>query len=162
MVTDSFGNKSFMHPMRRLSMPSWGDQFFSLRRGEGATFWVLPLFSMCSQSIILRFPKDSSSSQIVPPDVPNSTSILPLMVCPKCKLKRLPIEEHICFYFSTWGPKKYFYCEVPRVPKIWLWANQYCPFQKTKIKCDHTHELINTMAMHFMVRSNKIMRNDAM
>jgi hypothetical protein len=34
--------------------------------------------------------------------------------------------------------------------------------KENKIKCEHTHELINTMALHFMVRSNKIMRNDAM
>jgi len=59
MVTDSFGNKSFMHPMRRLSMPFGGDQFFSLRRGEGAIFGFFP----CSQCVLnLLF----SGSQRVP------------------------------------------------------------------------------------------------
>jgi len=148
MVTDSFGNKSFMHPMRRLSMPSWGDQFFSLRSREGTIFWVLPLFSMHSQSVTVRFPKGSPSSQIVPPDVPNSTSILPLMVCPKfnsdvCKLKMLPIEEHICFYFSTWGPKRYFCWGVPNVPKNLVTGQSILPLPKNKNKMWTHHPWTN-------------------
>jgi hypothetical protein len=136
MVTDSFGNKSFMHPMRRLRMPFGRDQFFSLRRGEGAIVWVIALFSMRSQSVIVRFPKDS---QIVHPDIPNSTSILPFMVCPKfnshvCKLKRLPIEEHICFYFSTRGPKRYFYWGVPSVAKILVMGQSILPLPKHENK----------------------------
>jgi len=155
-----------MHPMRRLSVPSWGDQFFSLTRGEGASFWVLPLFSMCSQPVIFRFSKGSPSSQIVLPNVLNSTSISPLMVCPKfnshvCKLKRLPIEEHICLYFSTWCPKKYFYWGVPNVLKNLVMGQSILPLPKNENKM-WAHPWTNTMAMHFIVRSNKIMRNDAM
>jgi hypothetical protein len=135
METNSFGNKSFMHPMRTLSMPSRGDQFFSLRRGKGAIFWVLPLFAMRSQSTIIRFPQGSPSSQIVPPDVPNSTSILPLKVCPKfnshvCKLKRLPIQEHICLYFSTWDPKRYFYWGMLNVLKKLVMGQSILPLPK--------------------------------
>ncbi len=74
-------------------------------------FWVLPLFSMGSQSVIVTFPKGYPSSQSFPPDVPNSTSVLPLMVCPKfnshvCKRKRLPIEGAHFFLFFDLGSKE--------------------------------------------------------
>jgi hypothetical protein len=61
------------------------------------------------------------------------------MVCPKfnshvCKLKRLPMEEHIYFYFSTWGPKRYFYWGVPSVPKILVMGQSILPLPKNENK----------------------------
>jgi hypothetical protein len=86
-----------MQPMRRFSMHSWGVQFFSLWGGvsQGAVFGffclVLNVFSSCSHG--------------VPQLVPNSTTILSHMVCPKFnsyvyKLKRWPIGWRLCFYFG--------------------------------------------------------------
>jgi hypothetical protein len=67
IVTNSFGNKSFMLSMKRLlTCKSRGVRFFLL--GERGNYF-------CS----LLFPKGSSSSQ----HVPNSTSGLCHMVCPK-------------------------------------------------------------------------------
>jgi hypothetical protein len=65
--------KTFMQPMRRLSMQSWGGPvffFFVWGRGEGFFFWgFLASFQMCSHRVFL------SSSQSVP----------------KLFLKRIPI-----------------------------------------------------------------------
>jgi hypothetical protein len=112
---------------------------FFFKEGRRSDFLVISLFSLRSQFVIVRFPKGSPSSQLVHLDVPNSTSILPLMVCPKfksrvCKLKRLPIEEHICFYFSTWGLKRYFYWGVPSVPKTFVMGRSILPLPKHENK----------------------------
>jgi hypothetical protein len=85
MAMNSFGKRNFVQPVGRLSMHSW-TVFFSLRgwaRGEkDFILFYLLLFLMCFHRVPLRF-----SSQCVlkdvPQDVPNSTSILSHMVCPK-------------------------------------------------------------------------------
>jgi hypothetical protein len=77
MVTNNFGNKSFMQSMIRLSThPLWGGG----ARRDLFAFALFPIFS-----------------HGVPHDVPNSTSDLSHMVCPKFnshvyKLKRWVIE----------------------------------------------------------------------
>jgi len=83
-------------------------------RGKGI------LFPSNSQCVPMGFSKSSSIFQVVPQDVPNSTSVLSLMVCRKFnshayRLKRWAIREHICFYFETWGPKNHFNWGVPNV-----------------------------------------------
>jgi len=60
-------------------------------------------FVHCSQCVLIMF---SWGFQNVPQDVPNFTSDLSLMVCPKFnnhvnKVKRWAIGEHYCFYFAT-------------------------------------------------------------
>ncbi len=89
--TKSFGNKSFMQPMRRLNKHLWGAYIFSFRGKGGVDLFFLGnlvpnVFSSCSQ-------KESSSSKVVPQDIPNSPSDLSHTVCPKFnshvyKLKR--------------------------------------------------------------------------
>jgi len=68
-------------------------------------------FFPCSQCVPIRFPKGSSSPQVVPQDIPNSTSDFSHMVCPKFnsdvyKLKRCPIGEYICFLLCNLGSKE--------------------------------------------------------
>jgi len=95
---------------------------------EGSSFCLLGedargkgiLFPSNSQCVPMGFSKSSSIFQVVPQDVPNSTSLLSLMVCRKFnshayRLKRWAIREHICFYFETWGPKNHFNWGVPNV-----------------------------------------------
>jgi hypothetical protein len=60
-----------------------GPCFFLLGAGRGEFFCLSSMFPMCSQHFFIMFPWGSSSSQIVPKDIPNSTSILTHMVCPK-------------------------------------------------------------------------------
>jgi hypothetical protein len=56
-VTNSFGNKSFMHPMRRLDMHSWWAPFFPLGAGWGGVILVFfSVFPMCSQRVLITFP----------------------------------------------------------------------------------------------------------
>jgi hypothetical protein len=67
------------------------------------------------------------------------------MVCPKFnshvyKLKRWPIGKHICFYFTTWGPKRHFYWGVHNVKKNWLSAQLLWLLSKRE-KCECTYEL---------------------
>jgi hypothetical protein len=78
-------------------------------------FWVFfPLFPMCSHHVPIRL---LLGSQMVPQDVPNSSSDL----SPKFNshvLKRWDKGEHICFYlFWAWSPKRCFYWGVHNVPK---------------------------------------------
>jgi hypothetical protein len=109
-MTNSFGNKSFMCPLRRLSMYSWWALFFPFWGGVGwgkLFFCFSSFFPMCSQHFLIKFSKGSQSvPKWVPQDVPNSTSILSHTVCPEFnshvyKLKMYAEGEHICFYFAT-------------------------------------------------------------
>jgi len=77
-------------------------------------------FASYSQCVPMGFSKSSSIFQVVPQDVPNSTSVLSLIGCKKFNshpyiLKRWAIREHICFYFETWGPTNRFNWRVPNV-----------------------------------------------
>jgi hypothetical protein len=85
MVTNSLGNRNFMHPMGRLSMHSWWALFFLLGLGSGAGSFFLFFFlvPMCSHHVLIVLPGGSASSQVAPEDIPNYTSILSHMVCPK-------------------------------------------------------------------------------
>jgi hypothetical protein len=76
METNSFGNKSLMQPMRRLSMHSWEVQFFSFWGDRQSVGIYLFWFQSCSQQVLKGLP---SCSQCIP----NSTSDLSHMVCPK-------------------------------------------------------------------------------
>jgi hypothetical protein len=85
-----------------------------MQGGKGIFF---PSYSQC---VPMGFSKSSSTFQVVPQDVPNSTLVLSLMVCQKFnsnayRLKRWAIWEDICFYFETWGPKNHFNWGVPNV-----------------------------------------------
>ncbi len=90
MVTNGFGNKSFMHPMRRLSMHSWGLQkHFQFKegrkgrvRGGGRLFVLFPH----SQSVPIRFLK------LFPQDIPNNTSDLPPYALPNVQLSCIYIN----------------------------------------------------------------------
>ncbi len=100
LVTNNFGNKSFMQkPMRRLNMHSSKVLFFSfwgrwVREVFFFFFHVPNVFPLCSHHVSWS----SSSSQVVPQNFPNGASVLSHMVCPKfnphvCKLKRWSIES---------------------------------------------------------------------
>jgi hypothetical protein len=65
------------------------------------------------------FPWYSSSSQCVPQNVPNSTSLLSHLVVQRG---------------ASIG-------ECPMFQKNWWWANEYGPFKKKKRKCEGTHEM---------------------
>jgi hypothetical protein len=82
--------------------------FFFFLLGWGGVGWDGKgdfCFFHCSQCVLIVF---SWGFQKVPQDVPNFTSDLSLMVCPKFnnhvnKLKRWVghRREHYCFYFAT-------------------------------------------------------------
>jgi hypothetical protein len=85
MVTNSFGNKTFMQPMRRLSMHSKCLDFFSLKFWVGVgkvgrIFLIFPLFLTCSH----KFPMGSQYVPYVfPKGVLNSTSLNPICFAQK-------------------------------------------------------------------------------
>jgi len=61
---------------------------------EGFNFF----FASCSHKVIIKFPKDSPSCQVVPQSVPNITSVWSLMVCPK-------FNSHV-YKLKRWGSLK--------------------------------------------------------
>jgi len=68
------------------------------------------------------FPWASPSSHVVPQDVPNNTSILSHMICPKFnshvyKLKKVGQRGAHLFLFCNRDPKRCFYWGGPNVPK---------------------------------------------
>jgi hypothetical protein len=122
-----------------------GSSFFCFwGRWVGEVFFVFfhvpNVFPLCSHHVPWSF----SSSQVVPQNFPNSTSVLSHMVCPKfnlhvCKLTRWSMGEHFCFHFATQGQKRCFYWGVPNVPKTlvmaeWMWL------LSIKKKVQRTHE----------------------
>ncbi len=133
MVTNSFGNKCFMQSIRSLIMHSWGVQFSFLNRkavGGGGCVWV-----PCSQCVHIRFPK---APQVVPQEVPNSTSHVSHMVCPKffsCSIKWKG-GLYASIFASILGlgfQKRYFYRGSVQCSKNnWWWANQCGCFKKKK------------------------------
>jgi hypothetical protein len=94
-----------------------GSNFFFILRGVGGMefFWgFFPLFPMCSHHVTIRL---LLGSQMVPQDVPNSSSDLSPQFNSHV-LKRWDKGEHICFYlFWAWSPKRCFYWGVHNVPK---------------------------------------------
>jgi hypothetical protein len=73
---------------------------------EEGFFWFFP----CSQCVPIRFQKASSSPQVVPQDIPKSTSDFSHMICPKFnsdvyRLKGWTKGEHICFLLCNLGSK---------------------------------------------------------
>jgi len=80
MVTNNFENKKFMQPMGRFACIHDGPCFFILGEGQIIFGFLVPnVFLTCSHDIPLRL----VSSEVVPEGIPNSTSILSHMVCPK-------------------------------------------------------------------------------
>jgi hypothetical protein len=90
MLTNNFENKNIMQLMGRFTCAHNGLYFFILGAGEIIFGFLVPnLFLTCSHHIPLRFLR----SEVVLEDIPNRTSILSHMVCPKFnshvyKLKR--------------------------------------------------------------------------
>jgi hypothetical protein len=118
--------------MRMLNMPSWGAQVFFFERG-GGDFLV-------SQHVPIRFSKHSTSSQVIPKDIPkdipNTNSILSHMICPKlpCKYK-VKRGAHV-FVFGHLESKDMILLlgSAQHSKKIGEGLNQYGPFpQKNKI-----------------------------
>jgi hypothetical protein len=109
-----------------------GPVFFFLGR-RGGIFTFFPLFPICSHEVP-QFPK------LFPQNVPNSTSALSHMVCPKFnshvyKLKKLNLRMHICFYSAIGCPKRCIYWGIPNVPKkIGDGPINMAPSQKKKKK----------------------------
>ncbi len=105
-------------------------------------------FSPCSQCVSNMFSSCSPRSRVVPQDVPNSTSILSHIVCPKFnshvyELKSYVVGEYICFYFTNVGPKRCVHWGVHTIPRKLLMGQWMWLFQR-KIKChERTHELID-------------------
>jgi hypothetical protein len=95
------------------------------------------------------FPWASPSSQVVPQDIPNNTSILSHMVCPKFysqvyKLKKWAKGEHICFYFVIKIQRGVFIGEGPMFQKQLVMGQSMCLLKKEKEKrCECTNEQIN-------------------
>jgi len=74
-------------------------------------------FSYCSHHVPMGFPKAFPSSQVIPQDIPNSTSVLSHMVLPKVhphvyKLKRVSHRGAHLFLCCNLGSK-----EIHDVPK---------------------------------------------
>jgi hypothetical protein len=72
---------------------------------EGEDFMF---FFYGSHHVPMGFPKAFPSSQVVPQDIPNSTSVVSHMVLPKVQLpciqtSKVGIGEHISFYVANLG-----------------------------------------------------------
>jgi hypothetical protein len=87
------------------------------------------------------FPWASPSSHVVPQYVPNNTSILSHMICPKFdshvyKLKKMGQREAHLFLFCNRDPKRCFYWGGPNVPKTIgdVPINVMCLLKKEKKK----------------------------
>jgi hypothetical protein len=111
------------------------------------------VFPMCSHHV----PWSSSSSQVVPQNFPNCTSVLSHMVCPKfnphvCKLKRGSIEEHFCFYLQLKVERGASIGECPMFQKHWWWANECSFLVFFFIKCSIPMNMNHT---NILKRANK-------
>jgi hypothetical protein len=102
-------------------------------------------FFPCSQCVPIRFPNGSSSPQVVPQDIPSSTSDFSHMVCPKLnsdvyKLKRCSIGECICFLLCNVESKEVLLLGHAQHSKTnWWCTNQlmYGSFEKKKKLWEH-------------------------
>jgi hypothetical protein len=119
---------------------------WKIRGGQEEEEGDFLLFFSGSQCVPIKIPKFSSCSQ----GVPNGTSILSHMVCPKFnshgyKLKRWAIGQHICFYFCDLGSKEVHLLGGAQCSKKLVMGQLvYGPFpKKKKKKFECTHELIN-------------------
>jgi hypothetical protein len=91
---NSFRNKNFMQPMRRLSMDWRGSSFFFSFWVGGRwggiiliLFWdTANVFPSSSQGVPNQTSKGSSRSWCVPQDVPNSTKLLSDILCSKLNI----------------------------------------------------------------------------
>jgi hypothetical protein len=124
MLTNRFGNKIFMQPMRRLSMHSWGVQIFSLggERGEGGAWshtlfvFVFPLVLNVFLSCTRRVPSSHypRCSQYHLTSIPYG---LPKVQLPCIETEKVSNSFAHLFLFCYWGPKRCFYWGVPNSPK---------------------------------------------
>jgi len=89
MGTNSFGNTSFMQPMRRLSMHLTRSQVFFSFGGGGLFF---PLFSMCS-------PWDYPSSQVVPQEFQVAPQFYPIKFA---QSSTLMVINHVYIHKLAW------------------------------------------------------------
>jgi hypothetical protein len=67
MVRNSFEKRNFMQPMGRLSVHSWTVQFFLIFEGGARRVifcFLIPLFSMCSHWIFVKFSEDSQVNKL--------------------------------------------------------------------------------------------------
>jgi len=141
MVTNNFGKRNFMQ--WEGSACTHGRSSFFLFEGAGGEgiFVFFPLFPSYSQSVL----------KCCPQDVPNSTWVLPHMVCPKFnshvyKLKRRIMWEYICFYFATGVQRGAFIWESPMFQKKNDNGSMNLVFSKKREwkSYEHTHKLSNT------------------
>ncbi len=127
MVTNSFGNKSSMQPMKGSAWTQEGSSSFLF--GKERVGEVFLSFSL-SPVMFLMY------SHKVPQVVPNITSLLSHMLCPKFNSQVYKTEKvshrehHICFYFATGSPKRLFYWGLPKVPKQLVMGQSIWPLQK--------------------------------
>ncbi len=128
-------------------------------------FFLVPNVSpTCSHHVVKRFP----SFQCVPQHVPNSTSVLLHMICPKFnshvyKLKRYVVGKYICFSFATRDPKRCFHWGVINIPKKLLMGQSIWLLQKKKKSYGCSHELINmNHTMSSQLRTMGCVNNFAM
>jgi hypothetical protein len=122
MGTNSFGNKNFMQPMRRLSMHLMRSQVFFFWGGGGLFF---PLFSMCS-------PWDYPSSQVVPQDFQIAPWIYPIQFAQSSTLMCINWKSRM-FAPVLWrlsSNKRFHLGSAQCFQNNWWWANQCVPFQK--------------------------------
>jgi len=103
---------------------------------RGLVFFFLEaedfFFSYCSHHIPMGFPKASPSSQVVPQDFPNSTSVLSHMVLPKVQLpciqnRKAGHRGAQLFLCCNLGSK-----EMPNVPKKLLMGQLIWPLPLPK------------------------------
>jgi len=85
-----------------------------LMRGPVLSFFFF--LGVCCHA--MKFPKGSPSSQVVHQNVPNSTSLISHMVCPKFnshvyKCKKVGHMEHICFILQLAVQRGCFYFFSP-------------------------------------------------
>ncbi len=106
-------------------------------------------FFTCSQCVPIRFPKGSSSPQVVPQDISNSTSDFSHMVCPKFnsdvyKLKRWALGEHICLLLCNLGSKEVLLLGSAQCSNTnSQCTNQFMAPLKRQESYENTHKLIN-------------------
>jgi hypothetical protein len=151
METDSFGNKSLIQPMRRLSIHSRGSvSSWAGGAWGGGIFCIFP----CSQCVLIKLPKASSRSQ--------GLKLFPKKFPIAPQIYQGYIGEHICFYFATRVQRGASIGECPNFPKklpiVPYWGGQSIWLLQRK-SCDHTHELIIINHTMYLEYGDKLTRS---
>jgi hypothetical protein len=132
------------------SAPPHAGPCFSLKPANRTTLHAVSHQSHLSNLLKKKHPKDSPSSQVVPQDIPYSTSDLSHTVCPKFnshvyKPKRWAIIDHICSIMQLGSKEALLLGGLPNIASFVFdhKPNNLASYKIYKNKnCEHSLELI--------------------